>query len=80
MSNNNIDINSFMENMKDLNDIAKQISDQMENKNQILKGGLKDSNKYRKVIEKKDKEISSIRSVSSQKSEKSRYQNGKSKK
>lgn len=38
----NIDLKSLLDNLRDLDDVSQKISKEMENKNQILKGGLDD--------------------------------------
>lgn len=52
MFTNQINIDEFLKNLRDLNEIAKKISGEIEKKNQILKGGLADNNKYRKLLDK----------------------------
>lgn len=48
---NNQNMDNFLENLQDLNEVTKQITSEMEKQNQILKGGLADNEKYRQLID-----------------------------
>ena len=56
-TNGNTNIDYFLENLKDLNHVAKQISREIERKNQILRGGLDESEKYRKILDQQSKQV-----------------------
>ena len=57
-SNQNVDLKNFLQNLKDLNEVAKQITDETAKKNQILRGGIADNEKYRKMIDKQRERLS----------------------
>ena len=47
----NVDLNTLFENLMDLNEVSKQVSNEMENKNRIIRTNIKDNQRFRKIID-----------------------------